>query len=66
MDSKTFNSVTVFNIDNDGKLVNKYADNKCQITCTYDPSGISVRIIVPGKFDSSRCRPIDWQPNGPM
>lgn len=51
MDSRTFSAVTLFNIDNEGKLVDKYPDNKCQITCTYDPSGISVRII-PGKCNS--------------
>lgn len=48
MDSRTFNGVTVFNIDQAGKLVDKYPECKAQITCTYDPSGISVR-IAPGK-----------------
>ena len=48
MDSRTFSAVTVFNIDNDGKLVDRYPGCKCQVTCSYDPSGLSVR-IVPGE-----------------
>lgn len=28
MDSRTYSAVTVFNIDNEGKLVKKYPDSK--------------------------------------
>lgn len=50
MDSRTFSAVTVFNIDNAGKLVEKYpADCKSQVTCSYDPSGLSIRIL-PGEL----------------
>lgn len=48
MDSKTYFAVTVFNIDNSGKLVDRYAGSKCQVICSYDPAGLSVR-IVPGE-----------------
>lgn len=48
MDSRTYSAVTVFNIDNEGKLVDKYADCKSQVQVSYDPAGLSVR-IVPGK-----------------
>lgn len=48
MDSKSFSAVTVFNIDNAGKLVDKYGGTKAQVICGYDPAGLSVR-IVPGK-----------------
>lgn len=52
MDVKEYSSVTVYNIDNAGKLVDKYAGRKCQVRCSYDPAGLSVRII-PGKCGRS-------------
>lgn len=50
MDVKEYLSVVVYNIDNAGKLVDRYAGKKCEVRCSYDPAGLSVRIIVPGKL----------------
>lgn len=45
MEENVFFAVSVFNIDNEGKLVQRYASGKCQIKCQYDPAGLSVRVV---------------------
>lgn len=50
MDENVFSGVSVFNLDNAGKLVERYPSAQSQLVCSYDPAGMSVR-VVPGECD---------------